>query len=91
MGAIAQAIKYQMRTGSCWEVCTSAEQESLDQIATLIARTVSGEDAHWEAIIAYASTAKPADSPIGSIERVDIERDIRRLAREVPQRNGEAG
>src|SRR4029077_1343969 len=54
MVAIAQAIKYQIRTGSTWEALSSAEQESLDQIATLIARIVSSEDAHWDGIIAYA-------------------------------------
>jgi len=90
MVAIAQAIKYQIRTGSSWEALSSAEQESLDQIATLIARMVSSEDAHWDGIIAYAHAATPADPPIGSIERVDIDGDIRRLAREIPQRNGEA-
>jgi hypothetical protein len=92
MGAIAQVIKHQMRTGLCWTERSSAEQESLDQIATLIARMVSGDDdAHWNGIIAYASAATtPAEPPMGSIERVDIDGDIRRLAREVPQRNGGA-
>ena len=82
-GSIAQAIKYQIRAGSCWDDRSAAEKESLDQIATAISRMVVGDGVHWDGIIAYAHAAKDPAT-------IDVERDIRRLAREIPQKNGEA-
>jgi hypothetical protein len=74
-------------------------REALDQICTRIGRIVTGNQnhpKHWADIAGFAlaklevvkqltDAAKSYEPPIG----VDIERDIRRLAREVPQRNGE--
>ena len=59
VGGIAQAIKYQIRTGGFWDGLTGSSKESLDQIATAIARTVSGDGVHWDAIIGFAHAAKP--------------------------------
>jgi hypothetical protein len=68
-GSIAQAIKHQIRAGSCWDDRSPAEKESLDQIATAIARMVVGDGVHWDAIINYAQVAKPstADLPMTSV------------------------
>jgi hypothetical protein len=59
VGSIAQAMKYQIRAGTFWDDLTPAAKESLDQIATCIARTVVGDGAHWDAIIGFAQAAKP--------------------------------
>jgi hypothetical protein len=65
VGAIAQAMKYQARTGAGWDDLSAAARESIDQILSSIARTVSsGQGMHWDGIIAYASAAKPStDDP----------------------------
>jgi hypothetical protein len=61
VGGIAQAMKYQVRTGAGWDELSSAAKESIDQILSSIARTVSsGQGAHWDGIIAYAHAAKPS-------------------------------
>jgi hypothetical protein len=86
IGAIAQAIKHQIRSGKFWNDLTPTSKESLDQIASLIAHTVSSEGTHWDGIIGFAQAALPAPSAEPTI---NIERDIRRLAREIPQRNQE--
>ena len=81
---IAQAIKHQIRTGGCWDNLSGAAKESLDQIATAIARTVAGDGVHWDGIIGYASAARPTtDDP----PTIDIERGMRALVREIPTRN----
>jgi hypothetical protein len=81
IGGIAQAMKYQIRTGSSWDELSPAAKESLDQITTLIARMVSGESLHWDEIINYAQAARPPgtdDPPV-----VDIERGMRTLVEKV--------
>jgi hypothetical protein len=60
VGAIAQAMKHQARTGAGWDDLSAAAKESIDQILSSIARTVStGQGAHWDGIMAYAEAAKP--------------------------------
>ena len=73
-GSIAQAIKYQIRTGTRWDDRTPAEKESIDQIATALARMVVGDGAHWDAIIGYAHAAKPgtADMPLAEPPRKPV-------------------
>ena len=47
VGAIAQAMKYQARTGDAWDNLSGAAKESIDQILSSIARTVSsGQGVH---------------------------------------------
>ena len=75
VGGIAQAIKYQIRTGGFWDGLTGSSKESLDQIATAIARMVAGDGVHWDAIIGYAHAAKPGT------EKAEPEADIPRGAR----------
>ena len=75
VGGIAQAIKYQIRTGGFWDGLTGSSKESLDQIATAIARMVAGDGVHWDAIIGYAHAAKPGT------EKAEPEPDIPRAAR----------
>ena len=93
--SIAQAMKYQVRIGAHWDELTPAAKEVLDQIATAIARTVSGDGTHWDAIIGYAHVAKPGaepEKPLGSIERVstdELERNIRKMASQIPNRERE--
>ena len=97
--AIAQAIKYQLRTGKFWDELTPAAKETFDQIATAIARSVSGDGAHWDGIIAFAQAAKPgtADAakdpmrhqvevrpPRATVAGVEA---IERSFREIPERN----
>ena len=60
VGAIAQAIKFQIRTGGFWDELGGAAKESLDQIATAIARMVAGDGTHWDAIIAYVRSSREA-------------------------------
>lgn len=82
---IAQAMKHQIRTGSVWNELAPADKEALDQIATSIGRIVSGDGAHWDAIIGFAQAAKPDDpAPVA------LEREIRKLVREIPNRNDHA-
>ena len=84
VGSIAQAIKISTRAGTFWPSLSGSEKESLDQIATAIARTVAGDGVHWDGIMAYADCAKPGtDAPT-----IDIERGIRSLVRDIPTRNG---
>jgi hypothetical protein len=62
-GSIAQAMKHQIRSGSFWDSRTPAEKESIDQIATAIARMVVGDGAHWDSIINYAQAATLIEPP----------------------------
>jgi len=65
VGAIAQAMKYQARTGDAWDNLSGAAKESIDQILSSIARTVSsGQGVHWEGIMAYADAAKGVADPL---------------------------
>ena len=99
--AIAQALKHQIRSGKFWDDLTPAEKESLDQIATAIARTVAGDGVHWEAIIGFAHASKPGPDaptisepdiagtfpyPARSAERVGLAA-IERSFRDIPERN----
>ena len=98
--AIAQAIKYQLRTGGFWDELTPAAKETFDQIATACARTVSGDGAHWDGIIGFAQAAKPSSTepaqykvpiavyPPTAAQRAGIEA-IERSMREIPQREGD--
>jgi hypothetical protein len=88
VGAIAQAMKYQVRTGMGWDELSPAAKESVDQILSSIARTVSsGQGSHWDGIMAYADAAKPV--PPTQATQVDIERGMRDLVRDaIPARNG---
>ena len=51
VGVIAQAIKATLRGGEFWDGMGGSAKESLDQIATAIARMVAGDGTHWDAII----------------------------------------
>ena len=76
---LAQAMKHQIRIGTFWDDLPPAAKESLDQIVTLIGRTVSGDGAHWESIRGYAEAAKPGtDDPAP-----ELERNMRQLAERV--------
>jgi hypothetical protein len=77
---IAQAMKFQIRSGLSWDDLSPAGKEALDQIATSIARTVSGDGVHWDGIIGFAQAAKPGAA--------DVEIGIERLVRQIP-RNGQ--
>jgi hypothetical protein len=77
---IAQALKHQIRSGDSWNELSPASKEALDQIATSIARTVSGDGIHWDGIIGFAQAAKPGTA--------DVEVGIERLVRQIP-RNGQ--
>ena len=85
---IAQALKFQIRSGKSWDDLTFAAKESLDQIATAIARTVSGDGGHWDAIIGFAQACRPGTAE--PTPTVDIERGIRHLVRDIPSRNDHA-
>ena len=95
VGGIAQAIKYQIRTGGFWDGLTGSSKESLDQIATAIARMVAGDGVHWDAIIGYAHAAKPGtDDPPTTVEpdipraaRLSGMEAIERSMRSIPARN----
>jgi hypothetical protein len=85
---IAQAMKHQIRSGAHWADLTPAAKESLDQIATSIARTVSGDGLHWDGIIGFAQAARlGTDDPNAVPPPLDIERGIRSLVREFPPRS----
>ena len=83
--SIAQALKFQIRSGNFWDDLPPASKESLDQIATSIARIVVGDGAHWDAIIGFAQAAKP-DEPA----RSEGLRAIERSFRDIPARNDSA-
>ena len=90
--SIAQALKFQIRSGEHWDDLNPAAKESLDQIATSIARTVSGDGAHWDGIIGFAQAAKPsADEPTIAKDpmrsQVEGMRAIERSFRDIPTRN----
>jgi hypothetical protein len=90
VGAIAQAMKHQIRSGNHWEDLPPASKEALDQIATLIARIVSSDGLHWDGIIGFAQAAQATMPPVKPTPTIDIERNIRSLvAREIPNRNGD--
>ena len=82
VGAIAQAIKFQIRTGGFWDELSGAAKESLDQIATAMARMVCGDGVHWDGIVGFAQAAKP-DEPA----RSEGLRAIERSFRDIPARN----
>ena len=88
--AIAQAIKYQLRTGKFWDELTPAAKETFDQIATACARSVSGDGAHWDGIIGFAHAAKPGPPTVElnisetaeerAAKRDELSESMRRLA-----------
>ncbi len=85
--AIAQAIKYQIRIGGFWESLPGYAKESLDQIATAMARTVAGDGVHWDGISALAQAAKPttnATAPRAAAAGVEA---IERSLRDIPNRD----
>ena len=94
---IAQAMKERMRSGAFWTDLTPAARESLDQIVTLIGRTVSGDGAHWDSIVGYAQAARPTTNELNPL-RPQIEgrpraaiagvEAIERSIRDIPTRNG---
>jgi hypothetical protein len=105
ISGIAQAMKYQIRTGSAWKDLNSSTKESLDQILTSIARIVCGEGMHWDGIINYAQAAKPhTDDPnavpppstpgsrAGKLfdPAPNLERDVLGLVRQIPRRDDDA-
>jgi hypothetical protein len=79
---IAQAIKYQIRSGSGWDELSGASKEALDQMASCIARTVSGDGLHWDTIIELAQAVRPTAIARGS-RSVDLA-DMERRTREIP-------
>jgi hypothetical protein len=96
VGAIAQAMKHQIRTGDGWNDLSPAAKEALDQILSSIARTVSsGQGVHWDGIMAYADSAKPSTDD-GPADRLfdypntqlparptdELAESVRRLARD---------
>jgi hypothetical protein len=98
VGSIAQAMKYQVRTGDAWDNLSGAAKESIDQILSSIARTVSsGQGVHWDGIMAYADAAKPRtddphavpppqDLPFSQRPRLgEIEHGISNLVRQMPR------
>jgi len=87
--SIAQALKFQIRSGKVWDELTPAAKESLDQIATAIARTVSGDGVHWDGIVRFAQMASQPGTA-DPVPTIDIERGIRSLVREIPARNDHA-
>jgi acyl-CoA-binding protein len=100
VGGIAQAIKYQIRTGGFWDGLTGSSKESLDQIATAIARMVAGDGVHWDAIIGYAHVAKPGTDDLNERVRLEpptrekgqeLEDAMQRLARDRVSRGGQNG
>jgi hypothetical protein len=87
VGSIAQALKYQIRSGTYWDELSPAAKESLDQIATSIARTVSGDGAHWDGIVGYAQAARPTIAEPAPTR--GLEREIHKLVREIPHRDND--
>ena len=88
--AIAQALKFQIRSGNSWDDLNGAAKEALDQIATSIARTVSGDGVHWDGIIGFAQAAKPGTADVAKDpmrSQVEGMRAIERAVREIPARN----
>ena len=87
VGVIAQAIKATLRGGEFWDGMGGSAKESLDQIATAIARMVAGDGVHWDAIIGYAHVAKPGtDEPPTAARQSGMEA-IERSMRSIPARN----
>ena len=93
VGQIAQAMKDQVRDGDGWQHLSSVARESIDQILSSIARMVtSGQSVHWDGIMAYADSAKPATAAEveppprekGQDELIDA---MQRLAKDRVQRN----
>jgi hypothetical protein len=91
--SIAQALKHQIRSGAHWNELTPASKEALDQIATSIARTVSGDGLHWDGIIGFAQAARLGTDDPNAVPppraTIELEHGIRNLVRELP-RNGNA-
>lgn len=91
VGSIAQALKYQIRSGTYWDELSPAAKESLDQIATAMARMVAGDGVHWDGIVGYAQAARPTTAePAPAPHTAGIEREIHKLVREIPHRNSDA-
>lgn len=86
IGIIAQALKYQIRCGKQWDDLKPAAKEALDLIATAIAHIVSGDQLHWDNIAQLAQSILP-EPPKPPIE---LEREMRRLVREIPKANSDA-
>lgn len=61
VGAIAQQLKRNIRSGKNWSQLTPGEQEALDMIAHKISRILSGNDPHdfehWTDLAGYAHAA----------------------------------
>ena len=100
VGVIAQAIKASIRGGEFWEGMGGSAKESLDQIATAIARMVAGDGTHWDAIIGYAHVAKPGTDDLNERVRLEpptrekgqeLEDAMQRLARDRVSRGGQNG
>ena len=102
VGAIAQAIKFQVRAGITWDELPPAAKEALDQIASVIARIVSGDNRHWDSIVTFAQAGKP-DLPFQVAQSLtarqpghlfdpapELERNIQRMVKDIPNRNGES-
>jgi hypothetical protein len=81
---IAQALKYQIRSGSGWDELSGASKEALDQMATCIARTVSGDGQHWDTIIELAQAVRPTAIARGSHRPALDLADMERKTREIP-------
>ena len=84
VGVIAQSIKATLRGGEFWEGMGGSTKESLDQIATAIARMVAGDGTHWDAIIGYAHVAKPGtdEPPAREKGQDELSDAVQRLARD---------
>ena len=94
-------MKFHIRTGSFWAGLTPAAAESIDQILTLIGRTVSGDGAHWDSIVGYAQAARPSADVAKDPMRHQVEvrppratiagvEAIERTFRDIPQRDSDA-
>lgn len=92
IASLAQMMKHHIRTEDNWDALSPAAKESLDQILTSIARIVCGDSPHWSAIasLAQAAESERANRPLDEPRTLEIERDIRRMVREIPKANPDA-